>query len=131
MAEKASVENRPMAPITIRAPAYQSRCARSKRGAGATADGAARLVRKLSNGFSRSASSAPALTAARRSCAVKCMKILHGSPGERDARAAGAGKFRQPAYTWLRAADRHHSLPQTDGWFDLRGRIAGLDVNSR
>ena len=38
MAENASVENSPMAPITISAPAYQSRCARSKRGAGATGE---------------------------------------------------------------------------------------------
>src|SRR5438477_8393143 len=65
--EKATVENRPIAEMTIRAPAYQSRCAASN-----VAGGAAPLDRDLSdrNARSRSRSAAPitpALSASRRS----------------------------------------------------------------
>src|SRR5262245_35197548 len=86
MAEKASVENRPMAPITISAPAYQSRCARSKRGAG---EAAARPFRKSSSGLSLLASRAPAVTAARKSWSVKCIESSNGRrQGDRKTPAA-------------------------------------------
>jgi hypothetical protein len=65
--ENATVENRPMAAMTINAPAYQSRCAASNVAEGATALDGDRLDR---NARSRSRSAAPitpALSATRRS----------------------------------------------------------------
>src|SRR5215471_17952128 len=77
MAENASVENSPMALITMSAPAYQRRWGRSKCGAGAAAiEGTddLRVARKSRRRLKLLASSAPAVTAARRSCSEKCMK---------------------------------------------------------
>src|SRR5215510_4974594 len=103
MEENASVENNPIALITISAPAYQSRCARSNCGAGVAAtDGTddRRVARKSRRRLRLLASSAPAVTAARRSCSENCMKILRPGSGH-GGLSPTKGRFAAP---WLSLA---------------------------
>src|SRR5262245_55183982 len=77
--------------MTMSAPAYQSRCARSNCGAGAAAtDGTDdwRVARKSSRRLKLLSSSAPAATAARKSCSENCIEILRR---ESMPRTNGAG----------------------------------------
>ena len=72
--ENASVENNPIALITMSAPEYQRRCARSNSGAGVAATEGTddrRVARKSRRRLKELVSSAPAVTAARRSCSEK------------------------------------------------------------
>ena len=65
-----------MAPSTMRAPAYQRRCERSKRGAAAACVAVSRVERKASRRSSEGSSRQPATRAALRSSMVKLMDRL-------------------------------------------------------
>src|SRR5262245_38059563 len=101
MDENASVENSPIALITMSAPAYQRRCARSNCGAGVAAtDGTddRRVPRKSRRRLKLVESSAPAVTAARRSCSENCMNPPGQCPVSLQVRNSSAAfEFEAPA----------------------------------
>src|SRR5215831_7370626 len=77
--ENATVEKIPIAPITINAPAYQSKCAASNFTTVAAAFAGAAGWRLLKNVVSRSRSAAlitPALAASRRSSSDHCIAVV-------------------------------------------------------
>jgi len=77
--ENATVEKIPIAPITINAPAYQSKCAASNFTTAAAAFAGAAGWRLLKNVVNRSRSAAlitRALTASRRSSSDHCIAVV-------------------------------------------------------
>src|SRR5215813_107171 len=120
--ENATVEKIPIAPITINAPAYQSKCAASNFTTVAAAFADEAGWRLLKNVVSRSRSAAlitPALAASRRSSSDHCIAVVSFS-------RTIAEKTRMVA-----SYQCHHSAQGVAGWFKGETQVNQYTNRSR